>query len=70
MDMVRNFPDQLAELTDLMIERELRVRTPLEELDILREQDVQIESKEPPISTEVGDRLVECDTETTEGVDT
>lgn len=35
MDFIRAFPDRLEEVTDYMIEKELRNRTPLEELDIL-----------------------------------
>ncbi|XP_062296230.1 nuclear exosome regulator NRDE2 [Scomber scombrus] len=37
MDAVQLFPDQLQEFVDLMTEKELRVRLPLEELDILLE---------------------------------
>uniref|UniRef100_A0A3Q0S8C7 NRDE-2, necessary for RNA interference, domain containing n=1 Tax=Amphilophus citrinellus TaxID=61819 RepID=A0A3Q0S8C7_AMPCI len=37
MDAVQLFPDHLQEFVDLMTEKELRVRLPLEELDILLE---------------------------------
>ncbi|KAM9708280.1 LOW QUALITY PROTEIN: nuclear exosome regulator NRDE2 [Menidia menidia] len=37
MDAVQLFPEQLQEFVDLMTEKELRVRIPLEELDILLE---------------------------------
>uniref|UniRef100_A0A8C5R346 NRDE-2, necessary for RNA interference, domain containing n=1 Tax=Leptobrachium leishanense TaxID=445787 RepID=A0A8C5R346_9ANUR len=37
MDAVEYFPDQLQETIDLMTEKELRVRVPLEELDLLLE---------------------------------
>ena len=35
MDAIRYLPDMLQEITDLMTEKELRLRTPLEELDLL-----------------------------------
>ena len=37
MDAVQLFPGHLQEFVDLMTERELRLRLPLEELDILLE---------------------------------
>ncbi|XP_028995868.1 nuclear exosome regulator NRDE2 [Betta splendens] len=37
MDAVQLFPEHLQEFTDLMMEKELRLRLPLEELDILLE---------------------------------
>ncbi|XP_069805403.1 nuclear exosome regulator NRDE2 [Dendropsophus ebraccatus] len=37
LDAVEYFPDQLQEIVDLMTEKELRVRLPLEELDLLLE---------------------------------
>lgn len=37
MDAVQLFPDHLQEFVDLMTEKELRLRLPLEELDILLE---------------------------------
>ncbi|XP_068110673.1 nuclear exosome regulator NRDE2 [Hyperolius riggenbachi] len=37
MDAAEYFPDQLQEIVDLMTEKELRVRLPLEELDLLLE---------------------------------
>ncbi|KAM6360125.1 nuclear exosome regulator NRDE2 isoform 6-T9 [Alca torda] len=37
MDAVEYFPDQLQETLDLMTEKELRVRVPVEELDLLLE---------------------------------
>ncbi|CAM9312156.1 unnamed protein product [Lampetra planeri] len=38
MDAVQLFPDQLQEFVDLMTEKEIRLRLPLEELDILLEE--------------------------------
>lgn len=35
MDCVRYVPEMLQEVNDLMTEKELRVRTPLEELSLL-----------------------------------
>lgn len=35
MDCVRLVPEMLQEVVDLMTEKELRLRTPLEELDLL-----------------------------------
>lgn len=37
MDAVEYFPDDLQETLDLMTEKELRVRVPMEELDLLLE---------------------------------
>ncbi|MGH0174410.1 UNVERIFIED_CONTAM: hypothetical protein FKN15_010094 [Acipenser sinensis] len=37
MDAIEYFPDHMQEIMDLMTEKELRVRVPLEELDILLE---------------------------------
>ncbi|XP_044127923.1 nuclear exosome regulator NRDE2-like [Bufo gargarizans] len=37
LDAVEYFPDRLQEIVDLMTEKELRVRVPLEELDLLLE---------------------------------
>ncbi|XP_074812210.1 LOW QUALITY PROTEIN: nuclear exosome regulator NRDE2 [Natator depressus] len=37
MDAIEYFPDQLQETLDLMIEKELRVRVPIEELELLLE---------------------------------
>ncbi len=37
MDGVQLFPERLQEFVDLMTEKELRLRLPLEELDILLE---------------------------------
>ncbi|KAM6274791.1 nuclear exosome regulator NRDE2 isoform 2-T3 [Porphyrio hochstetteri] len=37
MDAVEHFPDQLQETLDLMTEKELRVRVPMEELELLLE---------------------------------
>lgn len=37
MDAIEYFPDQLQETLDLMTEKELRVRVPVEELDLLLE---------------------------------
>ncbi len=37
MDAVQLFPEHLQEFVDLMTEKELRLRLPLEELDILLE---------------------------------
>lgn len=37
MDAVQLFPEHLQEYVDLMTEKELRLRLPLEELDILLE---------------------------------
>ncbi|NWI11600.1 NRDE2 protein, partial [Crypturellus soui] len=37
MDAIEYFPDQLQEAVDLMTEKELRVRVPMEELDLLLE---------------------------------
>lgn len=37
MDAVEYFPEQLQEIVDLMTEKELRIRLPLEELDLLLE---------------------------------
>lgn len=35
MDYVGHFPSQLQEVCDLLVEKEIRLRLPLEELDIL-----------------------------------
>ena len=35
MDYVRAVPSALQEVTDFMLEKELRLRTPLEEVDLL-----------------------------------
>lgn len=37
LDAVEYFPDELQEVVDLMTEKELRVRLPLEELELLLE---------------------------------
>lgn len=37
MDAVDYFPDEMHEILDLMTEKELRVRLPLEELELLLE---------------------------------
>lgn len=37
MDAVEYFPDEMQEVLDLMTEKELRVRLPVEELDLLLE---------------------------------
>lgn len=37
MDAVRLFPERVQEFLDLMTEKELRLRLPMEELDILLE---------------------------------
>uniref|UniRef100_S4RXE9 Uncharacterized protein n=1 Tax=Petromyzon marinus TaxID=7757 RepID=S4RXE9_PETMA len=37
MDAVRSFPERVQELTDMMTEKELRLRAPPEEVDILME---------------------------------
>lgn len=37
MDAVEYFPDEMQEVMDLMTEKELRVRLPLEELELLLE---------------------------------
>lgn len=37
MDAVEYFPDEMQEVVDLMTEKELRVRLPLEELELLLE---------------------------------
>jgi len=37
LDAVEYFPDHLQETLDLMTEKELRVRVPMEELDLLLE---------------------------------
>lgn len=37
MDAVEHFPDEMQEILDLMTEKELRVRLPLEELELLLE---------------------------------
>jgi len=41
MDGVAMFPDSLQEIVDLMVEKELRVRFPLEELDLLLETEAE-----------------------------
>ena len=35
LDFVQYFPEKLEEVVDLLVEKELRVRLPLEELDLL-----------------------------------
>ena len=35
LDFLHYFPDKLQEVTDLLVEKEHRVRIPLEELDLL-----------------------------------
>ena len=35
LDFVQYFPEKLQEVVDLLVEKELRVRIPLEELDLL-----------------------------------
>ncbi len=35
LDVLQYYPDKLQEVSDLLVEKELRVRTPLEELDLL-----------------------------------
>ena len=37
MDAVEYFPNEMQEVVDLMTEKELRVRLPLEELELLLE---------------------------------
>ena len=37
MDAVEHFPDEMQEILDLMTEKELWVRLPLEELELLLE---------------------------------
>lgn len=37
MDAMEYFPDELQEILDVMTEKELRVRLPLEELELLLE---------------------------------
>lgn len=37
MDAISYFPDELQEILDLMTEKELRVRVPIEELELLLE---------------------------------
>lgn len=37
MDAVKIFPDSLQDVHDLMEEKELRIRAPLDELDLLLE---------------------------------
>lgn len=37
MDAIEYFPDEMQEVVDLMTEKELRVRLPLEELELLLE---------------------------------
>lgn len=37
MDAIEYFPDELQEILDLMVEKELRVRLPIEELELLLE---------------------------------
>lgn len=37
MDAIEYFPDMLQEILDLMTEKELRVRVPIEELELLLE---------------------------------
>ena len=37
LDAVEYFPDEMQEILDLMTEKELRVRLPLEELELLLE---------------------------------
>ena len=35
MDYVGYFPDRVLEVMDLMLEKELRIRTPIEEVELL-----------------------------------
>lgn len=35
MDIIRNFPEEIEETIDLLMEKELRVRVPLEEIELL-----------------------------------
>ena len=46
MDLARSPAGKLQELTDLMVEKELRLRTPLEELDLLRQSAGITEAKQ------------------------
>uniref|UniRef100_A0A4W3JGF6 NRDE-2, necessary for RNA interference, domain containing n=1 Tax=Callorhinchus milii TaxID=7868 RepID=A0A4W3JGF6_CALMI len=39
LDAIEYFPEQLQEIVDLMTEKEIRVRVPIEELEILLEED-------------------------------
>ena len=45
MDCVKYFPEMLQEVSDLMTEKELRVRLPLEELDVLLPRPSEAPSK-------------------------
>lgn len=38
MDAVKLFPERVQEFLDLMIEKEMRLRLPMEEVDILLEE--------------------------------
>ena len=38
MDALRHFPQELEDIMDLMTEKGLRVRTPLEEIQVLLEE--------------------------------
>jgi hypothetical protein len=46
MDLLHTDPSQLQSTLDLMAEKEVRVRTPLEELDLLMPQTVNEEAQE------------------------
>lgn len=37
LDAVQHFPEEMQEILDLMTEKELRVRLPMEELELLLE---------------------------------
>ncbi len=51
IDAVEYFPDDLQELIDLMTEKEIRLRTPIEEVDLLVES-AKLDSESSPKDVE------------------
>ena len=52
LDFAQHFPDQLQEVVDLMTEKGLHLRTPLEELDLLIDR--QVANQEPDQKSAAG----------------
>lgn len=52
MDYVTYDPDQLQEVIDLIVEKELRLRTPVEEVDLLLASH-RVDTSHPPVDTSV-----------------
>lgn len=50
LDFVHYFPDKLQEVADLLVEKELRVRMPLEELDLLLANKGNISAMQSPVA--------------------